>query len=200
MIRLLPIAMLVFVSGCIPFVGHRQSLSDDPIRFYDLKTGLDIPQVLIVPRYSDNEGVRLGEPLVYRNGSRLSLPVPVTVGVVVTTTFFGEEKSFDGFAVFAKGYAAKWGDYGVEVGEYDSTIKESPIRRRVGLSPTSDPDSQCLEWLSMVADQHEINLDMKHAALFGFGISYKVKNSISPSGICLIKEWAHERQGVRPNF
>jgi len=191
-IKLLPILMLVFVSGCIPFVGHRQCISDDPIRFYDLKTGLDIPQVLIVPRFYDSEGYRLGEPFVYRNGGRFSIPVSVSVGVVVATTFFGEEKSFDGFAVFARGYAAKWGGYGEEVGEYDPQIGKTPIRRRVGLVPASDNESQCIEWLSMVVEQREINLDMKHALLFDFGIPYKVVNGISPSGISLIKEWAHQ--------
>ncbi len=190
MIKLLPVAMLFFATGCVPFVGHRQSISDDPIRFYDLTTGSDIPQVLIIPRYSDSEGVRFGEPFVYRNGSRFPLSAPVSAGVLLATTYVGELKSVDGFAVFAKGYVAKWGDYGEEVGKYDPEIKKSPIRRRVGLSPASDVESQSIEWFSKAVEQHEINLDKKHAALFGFGIPYQVKNGISPSGICLIKEWA----------
>jgi hypothetical protein len=199
MIKLLPIAMVLLLTGCV-FIGHRQSLSNDPIRFYDSKTGLDIPQVLIVPRYSDDKGVRLGEPFIYRNGCRFALSVPVSAGVLLATTYVGELKSVDGFAVFAKGYSAKWGGYGEEIGEYNPITKESPISRRVGLSPTSDIDSQCVEWLLEVVGQDEIKLDMKHAALFGFGIPYKAKNNISPSGICLIKEWAHERQGGRPDY
>jgi hypothetical protein len=187
MIKLLRVAMLFFATGCVPFVGHRQSLSDDPIRFYDLTTGSDIPQVLIVPRYSDAEGVRFGEPFVYCNGSRFSLQVPASVGVLVATTYVGELKSVDGFAVFAKGYAARWGGFGEEVGEYNPRTKESPVSRRVGLVPADDAESQCIEWLSTVAEQREINLDMKHAILFGFGVPYQVKNGISPSGVCLIK-------------
>lgn len=193
MIRTLFFSMVVlfFLTGCL-FIGKRQYLSSDPIQFYDVMTGKEIHEVLILPRYSKNGTAYLAEPFVYHNGEKFIFRVPVSLGVIFATTYVGQKKSVDGFVVFAKGYTARWGGYGEEIKESNLRNNLSSSIRKVGLHQSSDCDSQCIKWLLTVVDEKEIYLDDRHRELFDFSINYTIKNKMSSGNIILIKDWIHK--------
>lgn len=187
--KYLLLLIVLFESGCV-FVGHRQTLSEEPIRFYDETSGLDIREVLIVPLYCEGDEMSLAAPFVYQNGEQFVRHLPVSVGFWVATTYVGTGEGIRGFAVFAKGYAAKYGGYGEEIGKYDLETRESLIRRQVGLIPSIDLEQEALSWLLSVLEQENMELSSRHAEIWGIGIPYVVKNEIGDDGIRLIREYA----------
>lgn len=191
--RLLVIIALLIPSlqGCL-FVGSRQEISQDPVRFIDSTTKAELPDVLILPRYTVGEKLIVARAFVYRMGDQLRIEPPTSSGIIIGTAFAGEHRSLDGFVVFAKGYKPRWGGMGTR--EYFDDTKHRTVEvREVLMAPAADMNASWIPWIQSQVGNEKIDVTKENMAMFDLGAVFPVFNEIDQDGKSLVKRWAEEK-------